>query len=112
MYTIEFYNKRTGDFLCYIKKKGDFNYVDNSYLTKDYDKSIENENKDDLIKYSEYVVETVFKKHGIGTMSEHEFNHMKKDYFDNVKENDIGFRIFNKIQENRRRKINKIKKED
>lgn len=110
MYTIKFYNKRTDDFLCYVKKKGVLNYVDNSYLTKKWNESVEQDDKDSLIKYAMYVIGTVFKKHGEGTMSEHEFNHMKKDYFNSVKEEDVGFRVFNKIQEDRKMKIKKIKK--
>ena len=110
MYTIEFYNKRTGDILCYIKKQSVIAYVDNSYLTKKWDESTEYDDKDNVIKYAMYIIEMVFKKHSEGSMSEHEFNHMKKDYFDNLKEKDVGFNVFNKMHEDRKRKILKLKK--
>jgi hypothetical protein len=104
MYSIEIYNKKTGEPICYVRDTITFTNDINRVFV--YDENI------GLDNFSDGLISMIYKKHTPGTMSEHEYTHIKEDYFNNIKKKDVGFRIFNKVQEIRKKKINKIKKED
>lgn len=97
MYYLEFYNKKTNNIICYLKD-------DKSILTKNIEDSASHKNKYDLIKYANYLIDTLSKE----KIKDELLNSIKKDYFLNIKNKDISFIIKVKVLEIRKMKINKI----
>jgi len=101
-YIIQIYNYKTNDIIGYI--------ISRYEMTDDINKSYAYDEDLGLINYAKDFVENVYKVHKQYSTLEHDFGHIKEDYFKDVNKNDIWFKILNKDIELRKLKIGKIKK--
>ena len=80
---IAYYNKLTKKPICYI--------IGIAVVTTKLEKSFEFNDVDysDLIKSSKQMLKSIYNGDDHGNLLEHEFFHIKEDYFNNIKKSDV-----------------------
>lgn len=101
-YIIQVYNTKTNNIIGYINDR--YNMIDNIEKCFSFDEDL------GLDSFAREFIDNVYKKHTDYTILQHEFEHIKEDYFKDINRYDVWFRILDKDIELRRLKIGKIKK--
>lgn len=111
---ISFYNKKTSKTICYIK-----NDIYKTRFLPEFTSELENafelEVGDDEFFYLYYkardILNDIYNGNDHGNFTEHEYFHIRKDYFNDVKKSDIKVIILNdKLNQIRKLKLKKINK--
>jgi hypothetical protein len=110
---MQLYNIRTNEVIAYvistIKLTTDINST--IPMGKDFNVKINEDgsyNDTDVEIFCMEIVERVYKKHEPGSMSEHEYGHIKEDFFENIPKHYVWYRVVDKVVESRRLKLKKI----